>query len=406
MGANPTNAWDMLVLAATETTLGTTPTPASQAAYGLLAVEAISCSLGPAEVGVIRAKQDRAQGRGETSGWVEGRIMPIPWTFESSLKSRAAVDTASHLLAFLRACGFLHTINGSTNVTITVPSQPIEGGAFAGVSLTRILGSGLGVQEAEVLRGCVGKTLNLSGGAGELLAKFAGVGMGKSVAAGSAAVLGKLDSITVLIGATSLTITAEESYRLAPGYYLCESEVIQVTACAAGGTSATIARAALGSTAAAHTAQPLVPYRPTPTFAGSPIAEPTSTFTLGGVALRCRSWHIDITTGMDLLEPETGSRYSQGAKYGRCSVKVGVQLVLSGDQVSLLGKVQAQPNLACAIVQGTGTGGIFTANMPNCAIDPFTVPDTANDVAVVDLSLRVRDGAATTGSDLLNVVLT
>lgn len=406
MSANPVNAWDMLLLAATETTLGTTPTPASQAAYGLLALETISCSLGPAEVGVIRAKQDRAQGRGETSGWVEGRIQPIPFTVDTSLKTRAAVDTPSPLLPLLKAAGLLHTVNAATNVTITTPGQPIEGGAFAGVSLTRFLGSGLGVQEAEVLRGGVVKALNISGAAGELIAKFSGVGMGKSVASGSAAVMGRLDSITVLIGATSLTCTAEESYRLAPGYYLCESEVINVTACAAGGTSATIARAALGSTAAAHTAQPLVPYRPTPTFAGSPIAEPTSTVTLGGVALRCRSFSIDINTGMDLLPAETGSRYSQGAKYGRCSVKVQLQLVLSGDQVSLLGKVQAQPNLALALVQGSGVGGIFTANMPNCAIDPFTVPDTANDVAVVDLTLRVRDGAATAGSDLINLVLT
>lgn len=406
MGANPVNSWDMLVLAATETTLGTTPVPASQAAYGLLAVESIGCSLGPAEVGVIRPKQDRAQGRGMQSGFVEGRVQPLPWTFDTSLKTRALVDTASPLLPFLKAAGLLHTINAATNVTITVAPTPIESGVFAGVSLTRLEGQGLATQLGDVLRGCVTKAISISGAAGEVLAKFSGVGMGKTTAAGQAGVLGKLDSVTCTNVATTLTVSVEESYRLGLGYYLIESEVVQVTACVPGGTSATIARSALGTAAVAHTAVPLVPYRPTPTFTGAPIAEPTSTVVLGGVSLRCRSWSIDITTGMDLLDPETGSRYSQGAKYTRADAKVKMQLVLNGDQVSLLGKVQARPSLACAISQGAGVGGIFTANFPNCEVVPFTAPDTANEVAIVNVELRIRDGAATAGSDFMNLVLT
>jgi len=406
MSANPVNAWDELVLAATETTLGTTPVPASQAAYGLLAVEAIACSLGGAEAGIVRAKQDRAVGRDETSGFVEGRVMPLEWTFDTSMKSRAAVDTASPLLPFLRSAGLLHTINGGSNVTITAPGQPLEGGAFAGVSLTRFLGNGLAVHEAEVLRGCVAKSLRLEGGGSELMAKFAGVGIGKTTAAGQAGVLGRIDSITLASGVvTSLTITAEESYRLGLGYYQCESEVIQVTACTPGGTSATIVRGALGSTAAAHTAQPLVPFRPTPTFTGSPIAEPVSTVTLGGVATRVRSWSVDITTGMDLLEPETGSRYSQGAKYTRTAVKVQMQMVLSGDAVSMMGKATARPNLALVLSQGTGAGGIVTFNAPNCEIVTFNPPDTTSDIAIVDVSLRVRGGTGN-GNDAFNIVLT
>lgn len=405
MSANPVNAWDMLVLAATETTLGVTPTPASQAAYGLLAVEAVDCDLGPAEAGVIRSKQDRAVGRDETSGFVEGRVMPMAWSFDTSLKSRAAVDTPSPLLPLLKAAGLLHTVNAATNVTITAPGQPIEGGAFAGVSLTRFLGSGLAVHEAEVLRGCVARALSIKGAAQEVLAKFTGVGIGKTTASGQAGVLGKIDSITLASGVvTTLTITAEESYRLGVGYYLCESEVIQVTACTPGGTSATIARAALGTTGAAHTAQPLIPYRPTPTFTGAPIAEPTSSVTLGGVSVRARSWSIDLSTGMDLLDGETGSRYSQGAKYTRIGVKVSMQLVLSADQVSLIGKAQARPNLALVLSQGVGAGGVFTFNASNCEVVAFNTPETANDVAVVDVQLRVR--GTTTGNDSFSIVLT
>lgn len=407
MGANPVNAWDTVVAVAPETALGTPVAPASQAAFGLQLLEIINCSLGPAEAGVIRPKQDRAQGRGMQSGWVEGRVMPIAWSIDTSVKSRAAVDTASHLLALLKAGGLLHTINAASNVTITVAPTPVESSVFAGVTLTRLQGAGLGTQLGERLRGCVTTNINITGAAGELLAKFSGKGIGKTTATGQAGVLGKIDSITLASGVvTTMTITAAESKRLGPGYYQCESEVIEVTACTPGGTTATIARGALGSAAAAHTAQPLVPYRPTPTFTGSPIAEPTSTVTLGGVALKCRSWSIDITTGMDLVEPETGSRYSQRAKYGRCDVKVSLQLVLDGDGVTQLGQVQTQENLALALSQGVGVGGIFTANMPNCALDPYAPPDTNNDISIVDITLRVRDGAATVGSDLINLVLT
>ena len=406
MGLNPVNAWDTVIAVAQETVLGVPVAPASTAAYGLQLLEIINASVGPAEVGVIRPKQDRAQGRGMQSGWVEGRVMPIAWSIDTSLKTRAAVDTPSPLLPLLRAAGLLHTVNAAANVTISVSATPIESAVFAGATLTRFQGQGLGTQMGARLRGCVTKGINISGAAGELLAKFSGVGIGRSTATGQAAVMGKEDSITLTAIATSLTITAAESKRLGLGYYLCEAEVIEVTACTPGGTTATIARGALGTTGAIHTAQPLVPFRPTPTYTGTPIAEPTSTVTLGGIALRCRSWSIDITTGMDLVEPETGSRYSQRAKYGRCDVKVQLQLVLDGDGVSLLGQVQTQENLALALVQGVGVGGVFTANMPNCALDPFVLPDSNNDISIIDLTLRVRDGAATVGSDLISLVLT
>lgn len=400
MSANPVNAWDMLALVAPESALGTTPAPASTAAYAALAVEAINLTLGGAEVGNVRPKQDRSLGRGMQSGWVEGRVAPMDWSFVTSLKSRAAVDTASHVAALLKAAGLKVTINGGSNVTITPSATPIESGDFASVSLTRFEGSGLAVHLAETLRGCVAKSLALKGGNSELMATFAGSGVGKTEARG------RIDSITVLIGALSVGITAEESYRLTPGYYLCESEIIQVTAVTPGSTTATIVRGALASTAAAHTAVPLVPYRPpTVAFTGSPIAEPVSTVTLGGIALRCRSWSFDLATGMDLLEGETGSKYSQGAKYTRYDAKVSLQLVLSGDQVSLLGKATARPNLALSISQGTGVGGVVTIAAPNCEVVPFATPDTNNDIAVVDVTLRIRDGASA-GNDAFSIVLT
>ena len=98
MGLNPVNAWDTVIAVAQETVLGVPVAPASTTAYGLQLLEIINASVGPAEVGVIRPKQDRAQGRGQQSGWVEGRIVPIAWNVDTSLKTRAAVDTPSPLL--------------------------------------------------------------------------------------------------------------------------------------------------------------------------------------------------------------------------------------------------------------------------------------------------------------------
>lgn len=395
MSANPVNAWDMLVQAISESTFGSTPTPANDAAFIAYAIECINADLGPAEVGVIRNKQDRGEGRADTNGFVEGRVMPIEWSLSSSMKSRAAVDTAPQLLALFKAAGLTCTSNAATSYTLTPSRLPIESGDYAPMTLRRFLGQGLATYEAETLRGCVAKSLAFEGGGSELIAKFSGSGAGKTTATSQAGVQGRLDSITLATNiVTSLTVTAEESYRVAPGYYKCETEIIQVTACTPGSTSATIVRGALGSTAAAHTAQPMVPYRPVPTFTGNPIAEAISTFTLDGVALRCRTFGIDFTTGMDLLEPETGARYSQGAKYGRNTTKARAQLVLSADQVSLLGKSTARPTVAVSIVQGTGTGGIFTFAASYCEVVAVKVPDTATDIAVVDVELRIRENAA------------
>lgn len=406
MSTSPVNAFDELVLAATEATLGTIPTPANAAAFAAYAVEGIAAEVGPAEVGNTRPKRDRNNGRGPTNGFVEGRVMPMPWAFETSLKSRAAVDTASPLLAFLKACGLVHTINAAANVTITPSGTPIESGDFAGFTMYRFLGSGLACKHGVRMRGCVGKSFTISGAANELLAKFSGVGIGKTTATSQAGVLGKVDSITLASGVvTSLTITAEESKRLGLGYYLCESEVIEVTACTPGGTTATIARGALGTAAAAHTAKPLVPYRPSPTFLGSPIAEATSSITVNSIALEARNWTFEFVTGLDLRQPATGSRYSQGAQYGRYDVKVKAQVLMTGAQVSRMGDVTVRTLTPLVISQGTGVGGIVTINVPYAEIEPFDTPDTENGPAVVDLEFRIRDNGDS-GNNAFSIVLT
>jgi hypothetical protein len=397
MSTNPVNAWDQRALIAPETTFGTTPAPANIAAYAALALENIDVTTGPAEVGAVRAKKDRSLGRGMQSGFVEGRVAPIAWSAQLSVKSRSAIDADPRELALYKMAGLKKTTNAAVSCVLAPSATPIESLDFASATITRFLGSGLATYQAEILRGCLVQGLRWEGGDKEVTLKANGLGVGKLTQGG-------LDSVTMLIGATTLTHTAEESYRLSPGYYLCESEVILVTSVGYGSTTSNITKGALASTSAAHTAKPFQPYVPAGiTFAGSPIPEPVSTLTVGGITVRAQSWFFELATGLDMLPGETGSKYVQGAKYTRYAAKLGARLVLSGDQVSLMGKVTQRPNLAVAISQGVGVGSIWSASLPYAEVEPFAAPDTANDVAVVDVTFRTRDNA---GNDLFSVTLT
>ena len=395
MSANPVNSWDTRLLAVSESTFGTAVAPANT--QGL---EVINVDLGMNESGKVRPKRDRSIGRGMQSGFVEGDVDPMDFSVITSVKSRAAVDTAPRELALYRAAGLLNTTNAGVSSVLSMASTPIESAAFASATLSRFLGVGAGGQQAEVLRGCVVKALQWSGGNKELELQASGQGVAKEV-------LGQIDSITLASGVvTSMTVTAQESYKLGLGYYLCESEVIQVTAITPGGTTATIARAQLSTTGVAHTAQPLRPHYPSGVaFTGNPIAEPNATVILGAISpLLVTEWSLDLTTGMDLLPHETSSKYIAGAKQVRYDVSYKLKAVLRGDRVDLQGMSKGRANVAVSLAQGIGVGGIATFASANCEVMPFNVPDTANDIAMVDIELRVRDSG--TASDALTVTFT
>lgn len=397
MSAEPINGWDSRVLASTEATLGTTPNPAAGDA-----IETISCNMGPGgEVGRTRPQQDRNIGRGHTNKFVEGRVDPVPFDLTTSVKSRTAVDTAPKEKALYRAAGLLVTTNGGSNVVMSTPADPIgDTTAFAGVSLFRRFGPNSYTYEAEQLRGGVVRSLEFSGGDKELMLKASGVAIGKYN-------LGEVDSITLANGSvTSLSLTAEQSYRLGPGWYQCESEIIlmQGGQTDIGATTRTIARAQLSSSGAAHAAKQLYPYMVAPTYAGSPISEANCTFTLDSVAMRALSAVVTLDTGMDLLPGETGSKNSQGVKASRYKWGVTIKSVLHREETAWLGKVTARKSVALTLVFGTGTGSIVTFSFPQCEIRPFVVPDTASDVSVVDLAIEPRD--STSGNDAATFTLT
>lgn len=399
---SPVNVFDTLLLAVSEASFGVTPTPADASAYAALAKEVVTAQLGNAEVGVVRSKQDRGLGRGMTNGFVEGRVQPIEWSIDTTIKSRADADDASTLLPFFKAAGFTETISSGVSVTYAPAANPFDagGGPFASMTLTRFSGSALATYMAEILRGCVVRQLVLEGGATEVMTRWSGAGIGKLTQGGMASATFANDS------GTTLTHSADESYLLQPGYYLIESEIILVGAVTAGSTSTTVTRGQLGSTAAAHSAKPLLPYRPTAvSFSGAPISEASSTVTLDGDEYRCRSWTVTINTGLDLLEPETGSKYSRGAKFVRFDCTVSMELVLSGDRVDMANRARARTNQALTITQGTGAGGIFTFSAPNCETVAFTPPDSNTDVAVANVTLRLRDGTSG-GNDMFSIVLT
>ena len=390
MSVVPIRRYDARALAVLETTFGTAVDPAA-AQY----VEAVSIDMGPASTGVIRPKQDRHLGRGMQNDWVEGRKELVPFNLTTSVKGRSAVDATPSEDAFYRAAGLARTVN--SGVSVAYATQ----GAFTPSGLTLdVVAGGLTTNAQQGERGYGGavESLKWSGGNSELMLAVGGRFIDKQTR-------GTVDSITLANGSgTSLTITAEESYRLGLGYYLCESECIEVTACTPGGTSATIARGRLGTTGAAHTAQRLVPYVPTVTDpTGRPLPESTSTFTCDSQALRLESWEVSMKTGIQHLPGETGSQRVQGLKVVRYDFTVTAKGVLHEDYVSLLGKATARRLCALSIVQGTGTGKVATFSLPYTELEAVPVQDSRDDIALVNLSWRVRDD---TSSNAFSLTLT
>lgn len=392
---NPVNAWDMKLRAVSEATFATTPTPADVAAFKAAFLECISADLGPAaQVGVVRPKQDRGIGRGITDAFVEGRVEPIEWNVMLSPKSRSANDGAPLELALLKAGGLNCQDAGST-YTLTPSMTPIESSHFASLSLQRWLGSGSAAYQSELLRGAVARTLKWEGGDKELTLTASGVGAAKRAPGMVTATFADGSTTTMTLANT------EDSYRIDLGYYLIESEIVLVTAFTRGSTTATATRAQLATTGAAHTAIDTFPYIPSlaSVFTGAPISEATSSVTLAGVSdVRCINWAFELTTGMDLLPGETGSQTIRGALYKRYDAKVSLRLVLSQQQLTMIGRASARASVACLLSQGTGTGGVFTFSAPQGEIVNFKAPDTASDVCIVDVELRLRDSAA--GNDM------
>lgn len=394
MAAEPVNGWAAKALIASESVFGTVPNPANSQA-----IEFVTLSTGPNALGQIRPIRDRnPYGRGMTHGYVEGRQAAIDWSLETSIKSGAEGVTPKEHSIYL-AAGLYH----NAGVYSQTP-YPIEVATFASLSIYRLLGTpGATVGaafEAEQLRGGVVRTLSWSGGDKELTLVAAGQAIDKRH-------LGYAPSITINNSDTTFTFAnAEEGARFGVGWYQCESEAIAITAMDYTTYTATILRAQLSTSAASHSSKPLVPYFPSaPSYSGVPISEATaSTVTLDGQAIRCLSWSIEMATGMELLPGETGSKYVQGVRELRSSVTVKLRLIMKREDVALLGKSTSKKSVACTIVQGAAQYSVNTFSMPYCEIDAFQVPDTANDVVTIDVTLRTRDSA--TGNDAFTLTKT
>lgn len=388
MGAVPIRQYAARVLPVLESTFGTPPDPAA-AQY----LEVAAIDMGPVSTGVIRPKRDRHLGRGMQNDWVEGRKELVPWSLDVSVKGRAAIDDAAAEDALYRAAGLARTINAATSAVYATQGSFLP----SGLTIDCVRDTAANAQMAERGYGGAVESLVWSGGDKELTLKAGGKFIDKQLR-------GKIDSISFNNVATTITITAEESYRLGLGYYLIDSEVIEVTACTPGGTSATIERAQLSTSAATHTSAAMVPYVPTlsnPT--GTPLAESTSTFTCDSVAMRVQSWEVSLKSGIAHLPGETGSQRVQGLKVVRYDLGVTAKGVLYEDYVSILGRATARRNCALSIVQGTGTGRIATFSLPYTEVVAVPVSDSRDDVALVDLSWRVRDNSA---SDAFTLTLT
>lgn len=382
---DPIPGWALRALVATETSFGVPADPV--AAAGL---EVINLDMGPIELGAIRPKRDRPWGRTNQSAFIEGRVEPIEFSLETSIKKRAAATTVAKEAVLYRAGGLIETVGGSS-VGYTLSLAPV----VPSLSILRALGAP--ALESELGRGGIVKSLEWSGGDAELLLKAAGAFVAKRAA-------GSVASITLADGSgTTLTVTSDEAYRLSLGYYLCESEILEVTAINYTSGELTLERAQLSSSGAAHAAKPLYPYCPALTATDDPISEADLTVTLDGDSYRCTKFVVTLSTGVDHLPAEAGSKYRQGLKVIRCEAKASLSLVLKGEDLMLLGKCTQKKNVAAVITCGTGAGGIVAFSLPYAELDAFTVPAPADDVSAVDLTLRCRDSEDSAGNDVLTV---
>jgi hypothetical protein len=400
MASEIINAWDKRLLAASEGNVGsgwlTTPTPAAGQA-----LEFVKIDPGQSEVGEIRAKKDRAIGRGMTTGYVKGRIKPIGFSVDITQKSRSAVDTVPNEAALMKAAGLVQTVNAGVSVAYTPTPNPIEAGAFSGLSLMYRNGQGGTTPNAfagEQLRGGVVKQVKWSGGDKELSTTFGGEAAGKYH-------LGYSPSITLAngVGTSLVFANAEEAYRFGKvGWYQCESEIIKITDINYGTFTATIARSQIGSTGAAHAAKPLYPYLPAIAYTGSPLSEAGCTATLNGNALAMQSFELTLTTGLELGPGETGSAYAQTVLVKRYDVKAMLKGVMRREYMSLVGESTEQLTpLALTIVCGSVAGGnSVTFSMPYCEVDPIKLDDDANGPQMLNIPLRLRDNA---GNDMFTI---
>lgn len=400
MSAEPILPWNTQLLVASEGGLGASVAPAAAQAY-----EFIDINPGPAEVGEVRPKKDRNPGRGMADGYILGRVKPIGWDLSSSVKSRAAVDTVPQESALYAAAGLKQTVNAGVSVVYTTPAAPQADASFSSAGIYRHTGVNTGTTTnryfSEQLRGCVVKSIQWSGGDRELLAKFSGDCIGKYH-------LGYASSITLAdgVGTTLTFASVEESYRFATGYYLIEAEIIFINTVNYVAGTAAVFRAQLGSTGAAHAAKALMPYFPPGvSYPGSPISETTCTVQLDGQVIRFTGFVLDFTSGIELGPGETGSKNIQTAITKRYSAKVTLKGMAHREDVALFGKATQQKTpLATIITCGTGTGSQVVFSLPFCEVDPPSVPDAVNDMAMWTVNLRTRD--STTGNDMMSITCT
>ncbi len=198
-------------------------------------------------------------------------------------------------------------------------------------------------------------------------------------------------------------INAGDSYYFAIGWYQIESEIIYVSAVNDTTNHITIARAQLSSSGATHTTVPARPYITALTYAGSPVSEAVVSGTLDSIALEFQSFMVALTTGMDHKPGESGSKWSQGAISKRTDVKASFKALLRREDVRNINKSVRRKSVPLTFISGGTAGGIVTFSMPTCEIEPITMPDNANDVVNVDVSVRVRDGS---GNDALSITYT
>jgi len=149
----------------------------------------------------------------------------------------------------------------------------------------------------------------------------------------------------------------------------------------------------------------VVPFAPTPSYAGSPASGLAGSVTWASTGLAVTGFEVTLTNNYKGLEDEAFTRFPTDAVAGRRNVSGKLTMRGRKDRfVHWANRYDNFTNRTCVVVLGSTAGKICTVTMNQCRIDftPLQVPQAEE--SMVELPFTAL--ATTSGSDDISLVFT
>jgi hypothetical protein len=151
----------------------------------------------------------------------------------------------------------------------------------------------------------------------------------------------------------------------------------------------------------------VVPYMPTPTLAGNPIAGILGAFTFDGGALQVVSGEVTIDNGVKPLDDFAFAVHVPDIIRGRRSVTGSFTMRVRADQLAALG-IRKNSNFTaidCQLVLGSVAGSICTIDMDRCELEFSAVDFPEDEEATVQVPFTCLE-QNTTSANAITITFT